>query len=61
MFCKPTLIALALSLVAAASPVEVPREPKHIRIPLHKRGALNDNTGVFSYAGAIQEVTKLKK
>ncbi|KAI0770143.1 acid protease [Fomes fomentarius] len=64
MFCKTTLIALAIALVASASPTEVAREPKRIlptgtRIHLTKRGALTNENGVFNRTKAVNEVAKL--
>ncbi|KAI0754715.1 acid protease [Daedaleopsis nitida] len=66
MFCKATLVAVALALIASATPLEAPREPArvfkgttHIGIPLHKRGTLKNADGTFNRDKAQNEVVKL--
>lgn len=66
MFCKTTLITLAIALAASASPTEVAREPKRIlptgtRIHLTKRGTLTSENGVFNHTKAVKEVAKLTR
>ena len=65
MFCKAALIAVALSLMASANPVEVAREPLRpvsgVRIPLHKRNTMTSANGVFNFDSGVREVVKLQK
>ncbi|KAI0357453.1 acid protease [Trametes cingulata] len=62
MFCKATLVTVALGLIASATPLA--REPNlpapGIRIPLHKRGSLKNENGTFNYEKAVREIVKLK-
>lgn len=62
MFCKATLLTVALALLASANPVA--REPTPaagLRIPLHRPRSLKDSDGVFDHARAVQEIVKTKK
>ncbi|KAI0699923.1 acid protease [Cerioporus squamosus] len=64
MFCKAVLVAVALSLIASANPLEVAREAKRpvsgVRIPLQKRSTVTNANGVFNYDGGVREVVKLQ-
>ncbi|CDO69152.1 hypothetical protein BN946_scf185042.g54 [Trametes cinnabarina] len=55
MFCKASLITVALALIAAASPIE---EKAGIRIPLEKRGSLTNADGTFNREKAIISTAK---
>ena len=59
MFCKTTLITVALALIASASPIVKPSTG--IRIPIQKRGTLTNPDGTFNHARAVREIVKLKK
>ena len=67
MFCKATLLAVALALVATASPVDSdhvfdPATPvTGVRIPIQKRGSLKNADGTFNYDKTIRQIVKLKK
>ena len=61
MFCKTTLLAVALALVASASPIARSPAPSGIRIPLQKRGSLKNADGTFNHEAAVREIVKLKK
>ncbi|KAI0666019.1 acid protease [Trametes maxima] len=50
MFCKASLITVALALVAAASPLQ---EKTGIRIPLEKRSSLTNEDGTFNREKAL--------
>ena len=50
MFCKASLITVALALMATASPVP---EPQGISIPLGKRNSLTKADGSFDHEKAI--------
>ncbi|KAI0759837.1 acid protease [Trametes elegans] len=54
MFCKATLISVALALIAAASPVE----QGGISIPLTKRSTLTNQDGTFNHDKAILATAK---
>ncbi|KAI1794939.1 acid protease [Ganoderma leucocontextum] len=56
MFCKATLIVVALSLMASANPIV--RKPTSIS--LAKRGGLTNTDGTFNIAKAINEITRQK-
>lgn len=60
MFCKATLLTVALALVASATPIE--RETTGIRIPLGKRASLTKADGTFDHEAAIRQsvITKNK-
>ncbi|KAI8993962.1 acid protease [Trametes punicea] len=55
MFCKASLITVALALIAAASPIE---ERAGIRIPLTKRSSLTNADGTFNREKAIISTAK---
>ena len=61
MFCKATLLAVALTLAASASPIARCPAPSGIRIPLQKRGSLKNADGTFNHEAAVREIVKLKK
>jgi cathepsin D len=50
MFCKASLITVALALIASASPIA---EETGVRIPLSKRGTLTNADGTFNYEKAV--------
>ena len=52
MFCKASLVTVALALMASASPIAQP-EPEGIRIPFAKRGSLTKADGTFDREKAI--------
>ncbi|PIL22787.1 transporter [Ganoderma sinense ZZ0214-1] len=56
MFCKATLFTVALALIASATPIT----PGGVRIPLQKRGNLQNADGTFNHEAAIREIVKLK-
>ncbi|TBU27158.1 acid protease [Dichomitus squalens] len=60
MFCKATLLTVALALVASASPIAREPAPSGIRIPLQKRGSLKNADGTFNHEAAVREIVKLK-
>ncbi|KAI0712498.1 acid protease [Earliella scabrosa] len=65
MFCKATLLTLALAFVASASPVEHVHDASAateigVRIPIQKRGTLTNPDGTFNHARAVREIVKLK-
>ncbi|KAI8996510.1 acid protease [Trametes punicea] len=61
MFCKATLLTLALALLASATPVANEQfVAPGIRIPLHKRGSLKNEDGTFNHEKAVREIVKLK-
>ncbi|KAI0755204.1 acid protease [Daedaleopsis nitida] len=66
MFCKATLLAVALALVATASPVDTdhvfdPATPvTGVRIPIQKRGSLTNTDGTFNHDKTIRQIVKLK-
>ncbi|OBZ70908.1 Aspartic protease [Grifola frondosa] len=55
MFCKATLLTVALALLASASPIT---QTTGIRIPLEKRGALTKADGTFDLEKAIIQTAK---
>ncbi|KAI0771238.1 acid protease [Trametes elegans] len=62
MFCKTTLITVALALLSSATPIlrDEPAPVAGIRVPLQKRGSLKTADGVFSYEKAVREIVKLQ-
>ncbi|KDQ54107.1 hypothetical protein JAAARDRAFT_209569 [Jaapia argillacea MUCL 33604] len=56
MFCKSTLVTVALALMAAASPVAQPETG--IRVPLEKRSTLTKADGTFDHAKAVKHSVK---
>ncbi|KAI0792846.1 acid protease [Abortiporus biennis] len=59
MFCKATLVTVALALIAAANPIVQPEE-RGIRIPLEKRSTLTKSDGTFDHEKAIRETYKTR-
>lgn len=57
MFCKATLVTLALSLMVSANLIV--RGP--MSISLAKRGGLTNSDGTFNIGKAINEITRQKK
>lgn len=60
MFCKATLITVALALIASASPIVVPTK-SGIRVPLKKRGSLTNDDGTFNYDKVVRHIVRQKK
>ncbi|RPD78649.1 acid protease [Lentinus tigrinus ALCF2SS1-7] len=59
MFCKATLLTVALGLMASASPITT---KQGVRIPLGKRATLQNEDGTFNYEKAvIQTVNTINK
>lgn len=56
MFCKASLLAVTLALVASATPVE---RDTSIVIPLSKRGSLTTADGVFDHAKVSTRISVL--
>ncbi|KAH8101206.1 acid protease [Cristinia sonorae] len=56
MFCKATLLTVALALAASATPVA--REDEGVRIPLSKRVSLTKSDGSFDYDKALIQTYK---
>ena len=63
MFCKATLITVALALMASASPAPAPVAPtkKGISIPFQKRSSLTNADGTFNADRALIETVKTVK
>ncbi|KAH9933171.1 acid protease [Epithele typhae] len=57
MFCKATLLALALAMIAAAEPIRV---HPGIRIGLTKRTSLTNADGTFNVEKAVRQMEKTK-
>ncbi|KAM5530525.1 hypothetical protein V8D89_015802 [Ganoderma adspersum] len=55
MFCKATLLTVALALMASASPVTT---KTGIRIPIEKRSSLTNADGTFNHDKAIIQTVK---
>ncbi|KAI0923495.1 hypothetical protein AcV5_009023 [Taiwanofungus camphoratus] len=55
MLYKATLLAVALGLVASATPVT---RDTGIRIPLQKHGSLTKADGTFDHDAAIRQIVK---
>ncbi|KAI1794916.1 protease [Ganoderma leucocontextum] len=60
MFCKASLVAVALALIASATPIVPEPATDGIRVPLQKRGNLQNADGTFNHDAAIREIVKLK-
>ena len=58
MFCKVSLVTVALALIAAATPIA---QETGIRIPLEKRGTLTNADGTFDHDKAIHQSVKTFK
>ena len=59
MFCKTTLITVALALIASASPIVKPSTG--IRIPIQKRGSLTNEDGTFNAEKVAHELVRVQK
>lgn len=59
MFCKASLVAVALALMASSSPV-VERDTG-VAIPLTKRGSLTNADGTFDHDKAVMSNIKTHK
>ncbi|KAH9944776.1 aspartic peptidase domain-containing protein [Amylocystis lapponica] len=59
MFCKASLLTVALALLATASPI-AKETGTGIRIPLHKRGSLTKADGTFDREAAILHRIKVQ-
>lgn len=57
MFCKASLVTVALALIAAASPLK----DAGISIPLAKRSSLTNPDGTFNREKAILSTIQTKK
>ncbi|KDQ54106.1 hypothetical protein JAAARDRAFT_697627 [Jaapia argillacea MUCL 33604] len=55
MFCKASLVTVALALMAAAGPVAL---DTGIRVPLEKRSSLTNADGTFDHAKAVKHSVK---
>ncbi|PIL36036.1 transporter [Ganoderma sinense ZZ0214-1] len=55
MFCKATLLTVALALMASASPVTT---KTGIRVPIQKRSSLTNADGTFNHEKAIIQTVK---
>lgn len=58
MFCKASLLTVALALLASASPVV---HDSGLRIPLEKRGTLTKFDGTFDHEKALLHSVKTHK
>lgn len=58
MFCKASILTVALALLASASPIV---EDTGIRIPLEKRGTLTREDGTFNHEKALLHNIKTHK
>lgn len=58
MFCKATLLTVALALMASASPVTT---KTGIRITIEKRSSLTNADGTFNHDKAIIQTVKTLK
>lgn len=56
MFLQPAIIAVALSLIAAATPVDP--QNNGIVVPLQKRSSLTTEDGVFNYQAALKSMQR---
>lgn len=50
MFCKASLVTVALALMASATPVA---QPEGIKIPIAKRASLTKADGTFDHEKAV--------
>ncbi|PIL33907.1 transporter [Ganoderma sinense ZZ0214-1] len=57
MFCKATLLSVALALVASATPIA---QPNGIHIPLQKRGSLKNQDGTFNAEKVARELVRVQ-
>lgn len=58
MFCKASLVTVALALIAAASPVA---QESGVSIPLAKRATLTNADGTFNHDKAVLHNIKTHK
>lgn len=57
MFCKHTLLPLALTLFVSG----VPMQDTGARIALHRRGDLTSEDGIFNYDKAFRHSVRIHK
>ncbi|KAL1950396.1 hypothetical protein VTO73DRAFT_5520 [Trametes versicolor] len=64
MFCKTTLITVALALLSSATPIThddtLSSVTNGIHVPLQKRGSLKTADGVFDYERAVRHLVRQK-
>ncbi len=62
MFCKTTLLTIALALLASET-VSHALHPANtgVRVPISKRRTLTNSDGTFNHDKAVREIVKLKK
>ncbi|KAI0632386.1 acid protease [Trametes polyzona] len=62
MFCKTTLLTVALALLTSATPIirDDPSVEAGIRIPLQKRGSLKTTDGLFDHDRAVRQLVRQK-
>ena len=58
MFCKATLLTVALALMASASPVKT---KTGVRVPIEKRSTLTNEDGTFNLDKAVIQTVKTIK
>lgn len=58
MFCKASLLTVALALVASANPIV---KDTGITVPLRKRSSLTKSDGTFDHEKAIVQTAKTVK
>ncbi|KAI1791329.1 protease [Ganoderma leucocontextum] len=56
MFCKATLISVALALIASATPIA---QPNGVRVALQKRGSLINEDGTFNAEKVARELVRV--
>ena len=59
MFCKASLITVALALLASAGPIAQPEAG--IAVPIQKRSSLTNADGTFNHEKAIIQTVKTIK
>ena len=59
MFCKATLITVALALLASANPIVTPKIG--VAIPIEKRSSLTNEDGTFNPDRALIQTVKTLK
>ncbi|RDX50372.1 protease [Lentinus brumalis] len=61
MFCKTTLLTIALALLASQSVSHALHHANTgVRVPISKRGTLTNSDGTFNHDKAVREIVKLK-
>ena len=60
MFCKATLVTVALALLASATPI-VEQRAEPIAIPLSNRSSLTKEDGTFNHEKAVLHAVKIQK